>query len=99
MERLALRLDPIAYMRCILNAIHPWGLQENTEQSRQAMLNACAAQIQCEKQKVVNPGLLQESTEQKKQAAARITQLVQRMCNQNVQQDIVADFKVITPQL
>jgi hypothetical protein len=33
------------------------------------------------------------------QAVAHITQLVQRMCNQNMQQDIIADFKVSTPQL
>ena len=39
---------------------------------------------------------LQEAEEQSRQEMERMTQLVQRMCNQNLQHDIISDFKACT---
>ena len=36
---------------------------------------------------------MQEKEEQRRQAMEHMTQLVERMCNQNVQHDIISDFK------
>jgi len=36
---------------------------------------------------------LQEEEEQRRQAMEHMTQLVERMCNQNVQHEIISDFK------
>lgn len=39
---------------------------------------------------------LQEKNNQDRQAVGRMAQLVERMCHQNIQQDIISDFKVCT---
>ncbi len=39
---------------------------------------------------------LQEQEKQSRQEVERMTQLVQRMCNQNLQHDLISDFKACT---
>ncbi len=39
---------------------------------------------------------LQEEEKQSRQEMERMTRLVQRMCNQNLQHDLISDFKACT---